>query len=205
MRIGIFGGTFDPPHLGHLVAAQEAYGHLQLDRVIFVPAAKPPHKLKLAITPAATRLAMVRAALGDDARFTVDETELKREGPSFTVDTLRELKAREAGAELFLLLGADQVREFATWREPAEIQRLATIVLLAREGVDAAPAGVVPGAIVPVPRLDISGTDLRRRAGAGEPIRYLVPEAVERIIFREGLYVQQPAETASAGRGTSSF
>ena len=205
MRAGIFGGTFDPPHLGHLVAAQEAYAHLQLDRVIFVPAARPPHKLRQAITPAPTRLAMVRAAVGEDARFTVDDTELKRDGPSYTVDTLRELKTRLAGAELFLLLGADQVRDLSSWREPAEIQRLATIALLAREGVDAAPAGVEPGAIVRLPRLDISGTDLRRRVSAGEPIHFLVPDAVERIIFRERLYGQLPTETASAGRGTSSF
>jgi len=205
VRIGIFGGTFDPPHLGHLVAAQEAFEHLRLDRVIFVPAAKPPHKLKQAITRAQTRLEMVRAAIAADARFGADDTELKREGPSWTVDTLRELKARDPAAELFLLIGADQVRDFPSWREPAEIQRLATVVLLAREGVDAPPEGMRPGAVVRLPRLDISGTELRRRVQAGEPVRYLVPDAVESIILRERLYIQTHAETASAERGTTGF
>lgn len=189
MRLGVFGGTFDPPHLGHLIVAQDAHARLSLDRVLFVPAAIPPHKRDRPQSPAALRLEMVRAAVAADPRFAVDDLELCRAGPSYTVDTLRELRRRDPDAELFLLLGADQARDFGTWREPHEIARLATLVLLTRAGVSATAPGHDAAAIrLEVTRIDISSTDIRRRAAAGEPIRYLVPEGVEAIIRREGLY-----------------
>lgn len=189
MRLGIFGGTFDPPHVGHLIVAQDAWAALDLDRVLFVPAASPPHKVGRVRTPAELRLEMVRAATAGDERFEVDELELRREGPSYTVDTLRELRERDPGAALFFLLGADQFRGFAEWREPEEIARLARLVVLSRSGQESvAPPIDAPRHELGVTRIDVSATEIRRRVAAGEPIRYLVPPAVEAIIQREGLY-----------------
>lgn len=195
MRLGVLGGTFDPPHLGHLLIAQDACARIPLDRVLFVPAALPPHKIGVVATPPRLRLEMVQAAIADDARFVADDLELEREGPSYTVDTLRELTKRQPGAELFLLLGADQFRELGTWREPEAIAQLATLVLVPRgaddSGAAQSAARDLPGARIEVlssVRIDVSSTGIRRRRAAGEPIRYLVPEAVLRVIEREGLY-----------------
>jgi nicotinate-nucleotide adenylyltransferase len=187
MRIGVFGGTFDPPHLGHLVVAQEVHHRLGLDRVLWVPAAIPPHKQDQQVTPGRLRLEMVRAAIAGDDRFEASDVELRREGPSWTVDTLRELVATRSVATLFLIVGADQLAEFDTWREPQEIRRLATVVGFARSG--GVPAAEGDMQIVRVPRLDISSTDLRTRAREGEPLTYLVPPAVEAIIRREHLWI----------------
>lgn len=189
MRIGIFGGTFDPPHVGHLIAAQDAYSALGLDRLLFVPAAVPPHKQGVVSTPAEARLEMLRAAVAGDPRFEVDDVELRRPGPSYTVDTLRELRRRDPSAALTLLMGVDQFRDLHTWREPLEIARLAEVVVLTRAGVaDVGTPLDIPYRLVPVTRVDLSATEIRRRVAAGEPIRYLVPAAVESIIVREGFY-----------------
>lgn len=189
MRAGVFGGTFDPPHIGHLIVAQDAWLALGLEHVLFVPAAVPPHKRGRVATPAELRLEMLQAAVVDDARFEVTDLELRRPGPSYTVDTLRELRERDPEGALFFLLGADQFREFHTWRAPEEIARLANLVVLSRAGVeDVAPAIDVPYRRVVVTRIDVSSTEVRRRVAADEPIRYLVPAAVEEIIRREGLY-----------------
>jgi nicotinate-nucleotide adenylyltransferase len=186
VRLGVFGGTFDPPHIGHLVAAQDALTSLALDRVVLVPAAVPPHKLDRTITPGRIRLELLRAAVAGDARFEVDDLELRREGPSWTVDTLRALGAARPDAELFLLMGADQYAELDTWREPDEIRRLARIAVLARAGTEV-PAGA-DRAAVNVTRIDITSTEIRRRVAAGLPIRFLVPAPVEALIARHGLY-----------------
>lgn len=189
MRIGVFGGTFDPVHVGHLVAAQDAWAALGLDRVAFIPAAEPPHKRGRVHSPAELRLAMLRAATADDPRYVVDDVELRRSGPSYTVDTLRELRERDPRGALFLLLGVDQFREFHTWREPETIAELATLVVISRGGVEAAPSPLnVRYRRVAVTRVDISSTAIRSRVAAGEPIRYLVPDAVEAVIRREALY-----------------
>lgn len=193
MKTGIFGGTFDPPHLGHLIAAQDACLQLALDRVLFVPAGQPPHKLDQDISPGEVRLEMLRAAIEADERFQVSEMELRRAGPSFTVDTLRQLRREFPGEELFLLLGADQVRDLATWREPEEVARLARIVLVSRTGVVAVPElQVLVAQSIEVTRIDVSATQIRDRIAAGQSIRYLVPPAVEHIIRQRGLY-QTPA------------
>lgn len=196
MRLGVFGGTFDPPHTGHLIVAQDAWSALGLDRVIFVPAAEPPHKVGMPITPGPIRLELVRAAVGGDERFEVSDLELRRAGPSYTVDTLRALRAGDPPPELFLLIGADQVREFDNWRAPDEILRLATVVGFMRGGE--APVARPGIRWIRVTRIDLSATEIRRRVAAGEPIRYLVPPAVEAIIRREGLY-RAPAERPSDG------
>ncbi|HET6764631.1 MAG TPA: nicotinate-nucleotide adenylyltransferase [Longimicrobiaceae bacterium] len=188
MRTGVFGGTFDPPHLGHLIAAADAHRALALDRVLFVPSAQPPHKRGLVRTPAATRLEMVRAAIAGDARFAADDLELRRPGPSYSADTLRELRAREPGGELFFLLGADALRDLPGWHRPDEIARLAHLAVLSRAGDGAHAASPYPALPVAVTRVDVSATEIRRRAARGETIRYLVPEAVRAIVEREGLY-----------------
>ena len=186
MRLGVYGGAYDPPHLGHLVAASDACEALGLDRLLWIPSAV--HPLKPVRTAADVRLEMVRAAVAGDGRFVADGLELQRAGPSYTVDTLRELRAREPEAELFFLTGADNLRELPRWREPGEIARLATLAVLERAG-EALPADPPLAAVaVMVTRVDVSSTDIRRRVAAGQSIRYLVPEAVRAVIERERLY-----------------
>ena len=191
MRLGVFGGTFDPPHVGHLIVAQDAALALDLDRVLFAPAGVPPHKRDRMLSPADARLAMTRAAVAGNGRFDVDAVELERgEGPSYTVDTLRALAERHPDAELWLLIGRDQWAEFATWREPEDVMRLASVGVLSRGGNGSGPR---PGThervrFVDVTRVDVSSTEIRRRVGVGESVRYLVPDAVIEIIFREQLY-----------------
>lgn len=186
MRLGIYGGAFDPPHLGHLVAASDACDALALDRLLWIPSAV--HPLKAVRTAAALRLEMVRAAVAEDARFAADDLELRRTGPSYTVDTLRALRAREPGAELFFLTGADNLADLPRWREPDEIARLATLAVVSREGETLPGDAPYPAVAVPVTRVDVSSTEVRRRVAAGQSIRYLVPEAVRAVIERERLY-----------------
>lgn len=188
MKLGVFGGAFDPPHLGHLVAASEVAGALGLDRVVWVPSARHPFKQGRMGAGAEVRLEMVRAAIAGDPRFEADGLELEREGPSYTVDTLRALQARHPGAELFFLTGADNLRELHLWREPDEVARLARLVVVSRGGEGVPADARYPARAVRVTRIDLSSTEVRRRVGAGETIRYLVPEAVAALIGRHGLY-----------------
>jgi nicotinate-nucleotide adenylyltransferase len=207
VKIGLFGGTFDPPHIGHLVVAQDAALALGLDRILFVPAARPPHKDAGVEATPAQRARMVELAIGDDARFGLDPIELERNGPSYSVDTLRALRVRDPDAEWTLLVGMDQYEEFATWREPDAIRRLARLAVLTRPGVGGeaaagsgsgtavAPVTRLPdGAVrVAVTRIELSSTTVRERVAAGMPIRYMVPAAVERFIYEAGLYVRNGA------------
>ncbi|MEO5509974.1 MAG: nicotinate-nucleotide adenylyltransferase [Longimicrobiales bacterium] len=191
MKLGIYGGTFDPPHIGHLIVAQDACEELGLDRVLFIPAGAPPHKRDHVITPAPLRLRMLEAAISGDVRFAIETLELTRPGPSYSVDTLEELSTRYPGAELFLLLGADQYREFHTWREPARVAALSRIAVLRRGDtaeIAAADMEVFRAQWVSVTRIDVSSTDIRRRMAAGQSVRFLVPDAVEKLLLKEGLY-----------------
>jgi nicotinate-nucleotide adenylyltransferase len=200
VNIGLFGGTFDPPHNGHLIVAQDAALALSLDRVLFMPAAQPPHKLGRAMSPAALRADMLELAIAGNPLFALSSLELQREGPSYTIETLASLTAQEPGVTWTLLLGADQYAEFETWRQPGAIRRLARIAVLARGGgsdgtAATAAAGLPPveqlkdGDVrVQVTRIDISATQVRARVAAGQPIRYMVPVAVEQFIFEHGLY-----------------
>lgn len=188
MKLGIFGGTFDPPHVGHLIVAQDALLRLELERVLFVPAATPPHKMQRAVSPAEVRLALLERAIGDDARFEIADLELRRAGPSYTVDTLRELRKSRPAAELYFLVGVDQFRELSTWRAPEEVARLARLVVLSRGESDIAGLAGPPHLPLTVSRVDVSSTEIRRRVAAGEPIRYLVPPGVEEMIRARGLY-----------------
>lgn len=190
MKLGIFGGTFDPPHTGHLIAAQDACASLSLDRLLFIPAADPPHKRTARISSMATRLEMLRAATAGNPLFEISTIEIDRSGPSYTADTLRELKKQFSDASFWLLLGVDQIREFSTWHQPDEVLKLAAVAMLTRGGEQpGAEAGFVRQT-VPVTRVDISSTLIRARVASGQPIRYLVPSAVAEIIRREGLYLQ---------------
>jgi len=188
LRVGIFGGTFDPPHLGHLIAAGDAHALLALDRVLWVPAAEPPHKPAAGRTQPGIRMEMVAAAVAGDERFGVNDLELQRPGPSYTVDTLRQLRDQWPAVDLVLLLGADALRDLPSWREPEEITRLAQLAMLSRRG-DRVRGSRFAALTVPVTRIDISATEVRRRVQLGVPIRNLVPDAVRHIINRERLYL----------------
>ncbi len=194
VRLGVFGGSFDPPHVGHLLAASDAVERLELDRLVFVPTATQPLK-DGATVPPAERLALVRALAGGDPRFAVDPIEIERGGLSYTVDTLRSLAERWPGAELYLLAGADVLTSFHRWRDPERIRQLATLVVLTRAGEDGraptvAPAGLPGGApiFLPTRRVDVSSTEVRARLAAGRSIRGFVPESVADLIRSAGLY-----------------
>jgi nicotinate-nucleotide adenylyltransferase len=199
VRIGIFGGTFDPPHLGHLLVAIDAFEALALDRLVFVPTGRQPLKADVTTAPGAARLAMTRRLVGDDARFAVDAMEIERDGLSFTIDTLHAFAARDPEAERYFLLGADAWRSFPRWRSPDEIMRLATVVVLTRGGEPIGPAasGVRAPRVLPTRRIDISSTEIRSRIRAGLSLRGFVPEAVREYIEANGLYHEDGyAETA---------
>jgi nicotinate-nucleotide adenylyltransferase len=190
-RIGVFGGTFDPIHTGHLAAAQAAMEILGLDKVVFVPAACPPHKRGQALADARHRLAMVRLAARDNPHFEVSSAEIDAAGPSFTVDTLEVLKARCGPCRLHLLMGLDQALQLDTWRRPERILTLAEVDVLSRPGFDPAAIPLKWRRLVrtvEVPGLEISSSLVRNLAGRGLSISYLVPSAVARYIHRHGLY-----------------
>jgi nicotinate-nucleotide adenylyltransferase len=196
-RLGLLGGTFNPPHVGHLVCAQEAHVALGLDRVILVPVHAPPHKAAEADPGVEHRIAMCRAAVAADPRFDVSRLEADRPGPSYTVDTLRTLHAETPEDELIFIVGGDQAQTLPGWREPAAVLALAELAVAEREGVRRADVlerlADLPGAagrvhFFDMPRIDVSSSLVRRRAAAGQPIRYLVPDPVAAYVAREGLY-----------------
>jgi nicotinate-nucleotide adenylyltransferase len=189
MRIGLLGGSFDPPHTGHLLAASDAFEALSLDRLIFVPAAVQPLKVNQAQATATQRCAMVRLLVEGDPRFEVSSIEIDRGGLSYTVDTLSAVAAEWPAAELFWLVGADVLRSFAKWRTPERIVQLATVVVLNRTG-DAPDLSEIPGTprLLNTRRIDVSSTEIRQRVREGKSIRGFVPDAVARFIAAERLY-----------------
>jgi nicotinate-nucleotide adenylyltransferase len=189
VRIGLLGGSFDPPHTGHLLAAGDAFEALSLDRLIFIPAAVQPLKAGLAEAAPEQRLAMTRLLIDGDTRFDVDSIEIDRGGLSYTVDTLVAFGTRWPGAELFWLVGADVTRTFAKWRAPERVAALATVVVMVRAG-DAADLASMPGApkSLATRRVDISSTEVRRRVREGKSIRGFVPDAVAAFIAAQRLY-----------------
>jgi nicotinate-nucleotide adenylyltransferase len=182
-RIGIFGGTFDPIHHGHLILAREALEALALDLVVFIPAAASPHKPDFQSAASSVRLEMVRAAIEGEPRFGFDPLELDRPAPSYAIDSVEAFRKREPAAEYFYLIGEDNVAGLKTWHRFSELAKLAQFVVLDRSGIKTEH---------PYPtirrHLDISATNIRNRVATGQSIRYLVPPAVEKIIRDRQLY-----------------
>jgi len=190
MKLGIFGGTFNPIHMGHLLIADAAAEALKLDRVIFIPSATPPHKQPRVLADARHRLRMVKLAIHGNPRFGCSDIEVRRSGPSYSVETLRQLRHAMPRATFYFLIGADSLRELHMWREAPALARLCEFICVAR-----------PGERMPPPRLrglrvhkllghpaDISSSDVRERLARGASVRYLVPDAVRRYIQKTGLY-----------------
>jgi nicotinate-nucleotide adenylyltransferase len=204
-HIGILGGTFNPPHMGHLVMAQEALDQLDLDRVMLMPVAVPPHKEAGQDPGGAARVELCRLAVAGDDRFAVSTLEVERGGASFTVDTLRELHDLEPEHDLTFIVGGDMAQSLPAWREPEAILGLARLAVAEREGVrrediarrlDPLHDGdrVV---FFDMPRIDVSSSSIRRRVAEGRPIRYLVPDAVAEAVAERGLYRQAAGRPAA--------
>jgi nicotinate-nucleotide adenylyltransferase len=190
LRLGVLGGTFDPPHIGHLIAAGDAYESLSLDKLVFIPVAAQPLKTD---SPAGAspehRLEMVRLAVDGDPRFTVSDTEIRRGGLSYTVDTLETLKAENPGATLVLIVGMDALAAFDRWKKPERIRELAEIAVLSRtgdHGIDAKVGGGVT--VVGTRRVDVSSSEIRQRLADGRSIHGYVAESVEHYIAANKLY-----------------
>lgn len=199
-RIGIFGGTFDPPHIGHLILAAEARDQMQLDLVLWVLTPDPPHKTGRTISPLATRLELVEAALAADDGFEISRVEIDRPGPHYSVDTVRILGRENPGAELFYLMGGDSLHDLPTWFHPQEfIHTLAGIGVMRRpnDSIDlpwlerALPGVTSKVNYVEAPLLEISSTSIRERIAQGQHFRYFLPPAVCEIIQKKGLYTSR--------------
>ena len=197
-RIGILGGTFNPIHVGHLLMAQDALEQMELERVIFIPSATPPHKTVDKLASARDRLRMIELAIQGNQRFEVDDIEIKRGGKSYSVDTLSQLKRRHPHAEFFFIIGADSLRELHLWREVWRLVTLCTFVTVPRPGfepkpvidprLDAATRRRLRQHVLHGHACDIASRDIRTRVSAGQSIRYLVPEDVRLYIARRQLY-----------------
>ena len=183
-RVGVFGGTFDPVHVGHLAIALSALESVPLDRVLFVPARRSPLKERDPLASVADRVTMLQAAIAGEPRFSLSRVELDRDGVSYTVDTLDALRSE---GELFLILGSDALADLARWRAPDRIRELSTILVAARPGAPE-PDPMHRARAFDAPRLDISSRELRARAARGMSLRYLVPDAVWEHIKQRGLY-----------------
>lgn len=194
-RIGVMGGIFNPIHTGHLVTAEEARHTFSLDLVVFTPAGRPWQKEGVAVAPAEDRYLMTVIATASNPSFAVSRVEIDREGPTYTVDTLREMSRRYPGADLFFITGADAILQILTWKDPQEVLREARFIAATRPGYDLErlekelPAGMEDRVLIlEIPALAISSTDIRTRVREERPVRYLVPEGVARYIEKTGLY-----------------
>ena len=203
-RIGVLGGTFDPPHIGHLVIAAEAMEYLKLAQVIFAPTRQPPHKPNQHLTPIEQRLEMVRLAIVSQPRFALSHVDVKRQGPTYTVDTMRLLREQWGEhCELYFIMGMDSLATILSWHEPVELIKLCQLAVFNRPGFDVDLEKLekkLPGLstrviFIPAPSLDIAASDLQRRIRAGKPIAHLVPEAVAAYIKEHGLYRDRNKKT----------
>ena len=215
MRLGVFGGSFDPVHYGHLLLAETCREQCRLNEVWFVPAAVPPHKQDRMLTAARQRIEMLELATGGHDAFVVSPLEIERGGVSYTVDTLAAVKAQRPAAELFLLMGADSLQDLPTWREPARICELAIPIVVRRAG-SPPPDFSCLSRDVPVDRLELfrqhqvempivefSSHDLRARITAGHSIRYRTPRAVEKYIETNGLYRDEASLSTTGSHGVA--
>jgi len=198
MRLGIFGGTFDPVHNGHLLLAEQCREQCRLDQVWFIPAGVPPHKLTRTLAAGKARAEMLELAVAGHDSLHVDRRELERSDPCYTVETLAAIKAEDPTRKLFFLMGADSLAEFSTWREPGRVVELAELAVVNRGGAappDLGPLRALLGDalvsrihFVTMTGMDVSSSDIRRRISEGKSIRYMVPRAVECYIETHGLY-----------------
>lgn len=191
MRIGVMGGTFDPIHIGHLVAASEVAHRFELDRVVFVPTGEPWQKSDRRVSASEDRYLMTVIATAADDRFSVSRVDVDRDGPTYTVDTLRDIRAEQGDEhDYYFITGADALAEILSWREPDEVLRLAHLVGVTRPGHALSDPGLAPGRVtlLEIPALAISSSDIRARVASGEPIRYLVVPGVDSYIAKVGLY-----------------
>lgn len=194
-RIGIFGGSFNPPHVAHMIGAEIAREALGLSTVLFMPAAVPPHKQKMRLPEAQLRLKMVQAAIADNPCFEASDIELRREGPSYTVDTLRELRLQNPDAQFVLIIGMDNLEIFRSWRSSEEILSLAELGVMVRPGYSrekVSPDLLSHARFVEIPLLEISGTEIRKRIESGKSVRYMVTDPVMKIIEEASLYKDEP-------------
>lgn len=203
-KLGIFGGSFDPIHYGHLLLAETCREQCGLDRVLFVPAAVPPHKQEHSMTSARDRIEMVRLAIGGHEQLGVSTIEIDRGGVSYTVDTLTALVEQQPGSSLFFLMGADSLKDLPTWREPERLCELAVPLVVRRAGspepdftsinhfVAASRLDEIRQHQVEMPIVDLSSTEIRQRVASGRSIRYRTPRAVEKFIETQGLYRDEP-------------
>jgi len=202
-RIGVFGGAFDPPHIGHLVAAQDVIEGLDLDLLLIIPSARPPHRD--AVLGAEERVSLARTAFGDDTRIEVSDIELCRPGPSWTVDTLVEIRKRWTPDELLLVVGVDQYRSFDSWRAPERILEMADLAVMPRDGELPREDPRFPFVPAPVTRVDVSSTRVRDRLSEGLTVRYLVPgsirERLEEIWSEREIGAAEAASMESSGHG----
>jgi nicotinate-nucleotide adenylyltransferase len=195
MRVGIVGGTFDPIHVGHLLIAEDARVGLGLEEIVFIPTGQPWMKSGRTLSPPHHRMNMVRMSIASNPFFRASSIEIDRPGPTYTVDTLRELRQEFGGEDdLYFILGSDSSKEFHRWREPGEVLRLCTLAVVPRPGsMDRdlsaiSPSGSDKVVLLEGPLVDISGTKIRRRVSLGLPVRYMVPDEVEHYLRRYGLY-----------------
>jgi nicotinate-nucleotide adenylyltransferase len=192
-RIGLLGGTFDPPHVAHLVLAEAARRDLSLDELWFVPARVPPHKAPDGVSPAPVRLALLRRALRGLAGFRIETIELRRRGPSYTVDTLEALHERRPRVEWWLVVGADMLADLPHWRNPRRVLELAGVAAAPRPGTPLRWPRALPSTrfrALDAPSLDLSSSELRARVARGASIRFLVPDGVERAVRARHLYTR---------------
>ena len=182
-KVGIYGGTFDPIHHGHLILARDAMETLALEKMIFVPAAESPHKTGVSAAPPESRLEMLCRAIEGEAKFVVDDCELRRPPPSFTIDTIELLRQRHPDTEFYYFIGEDNLAGLTSWHRFEELEKMVEFIVLDRRGFDNKTEYQVIRR-----HIDISGTEIRKRVADGRSIRYLVPHAVEEIIKREELY-----------------
>ncbi|MBP3036022.1 nicotinate-nucleotide adenylyltransferase [Arthrobacter sp. zg-ZUI100] len=201
LRLGVMGGTFDPIHHGHLVAASEVASVFDLDEVVFVPTGEPWHKSAQEVSPAEHRYLMTVIATASNPRFTVSRVDIDRPGPTYTIDTLRDLREERPEAELFFITGADAMAQILSWKDIQELWSLAHFVGVTRPGHVLENMGRDDVSLLEVPAMAISSTDCRERVADGDPVWYLVPDGVVQYIAKHGLYadaersVQKPAAT----------
>lgn len=199
MNVGIFGGSFNPPHVAHLIIAESIRDQFGLDEVWWIPNAQPPHKPGADLAPAADRLAMTERAVGDHPHFVVSDIEIRRAGVSYTVETLRELQNLHPDVTFWLIIGSDSLNTFSSWHQPNEIAERVGLIVYKRPGeahAVAEPRYANGARFASAPILEISSTEIRARCQAGRSIRYLVPAAVHAFIEERGLYqpVEEPEE-----------